>query len=66
MGLNKEETKEALKEALKDWLDEKFLQFGKWSVGAIATMVFGALIYFVLTAHGWQPPAPKLPTSIIH
>lgn len=54
-------TKEAHKEALKEWLDEKFAQFGRWSVTTIAAMVLAALIYFMLFTNGWQKTAlPKL------
>lgn len=45
--------KEAFKEAQKEWLDERFAEFGKWSVGAIAAASTVALGYFLLWANGW-------------
>lgn len=46
--------KDATKQAIKEWLDEKFSQFGKWSMGAIAALVLAALLYFILTMSGWH------------
>lgn len=48
------EMKEALKEALKEWLDEKFAQLGKWSMGTMAAAGLTALVYFMLTMNGWH------------
>jgi hypothetical protein len=52
---DREQVKEALKEAIKEWLDDKFLIFGKWSAAAVSAMIFSALIYFVLKMNGWKP-----------
>lgn len=46
--------KRVFKDALKEWLDEKFSQFGKWSMGAFAAMALAALAYFILWANGWS------------
>lgn len=46
--------KAALKEAIKEWMDEKMLQFGRWSFGAFASAAVFALVYFVLTIQGWH------------
>lgn len=48
--------KAALKEALKEWMDEKFAIFGKWSLGSLAALALGVLIYLFLLTHGWRPP----------
>lgn len=52
-GIGDEEKEEiikrALKEALHEWLDDKFLMFGKWSMGAVMAAFFSAMVYFVLT-----------------
>jgi len=53
-----EEKKAVVKEALKEWLDEKFIQFGKWSLAAFSFLVFTALVYFVLKMNGWALQAP--------
>lgn len=55
LGMNsKEEQKEIIKEALKEWLDEKFLTFGKWSFLSVAALFVAAVVYFILFAHGWK------------
>lgn len=51
-----DDVKEALKEALHEWLDQKFMLFGKWSAAGFACLVFGALIYVILKTQGWTPP----------
>lgn len=53
-----DDMKDAIKEALHEWLDLKFMQFGKWTAGGFAVLVFGALVYVVLKAQGWTPPHP--------
>lgn len=51
---NRAEAKEVQKEAIKEWIDEKFAQFGKYSLGAAAAATIGALTYFILTMNGWH------------
>ena len=41
--------KEAVKEAIREWLDEKFMQFGKWSAAGLAAAILAGLTY----AAGW-------------
>lgn len=53
-----EEIKEALKEALKEWLDLKFMQFGKWSALGVGAAALFALAYVILKSQGWTPPHP--------
>lgn len=48
--------KAIFKEALKEWLNEKFMQFGKWSALGIACMVLVVMTYMMLKFAGWQPP----------
>lgn len=48
--------KEAVKEAMKEWLDEKAQCFGRWGIMTILAAALVALIYFILTMSGWQPP----------
>lgn len=52
--LDKNEVKAAMKEAIHEWLDDKFLAFGKWSAAGVAAMSLGALAYFILTLNGWH------------
>lgn len=40
-------TKEVVKEALKEWLDEKFLSFGKWTAVSILAALLCAAVYFI-------------------
>jgi hypothetical protein len=47
-------TKDIVKEALKEWLDEKILIFGKWSLMTMAAAGIAALVYFILTLNGWK------------
>lgn len=56
MPLTKDETKAAMKEAIKEWLDERFIMFGKWSLITFATCIFAAFIYFVAWMSGWHSP----------
>lgn len=53
---NKRVVKEAFKEALKEWLDEKFTDFGKWSLGGIAALILSLIVYMILVTHGWRAP----------
>lgn len=52
--MNDVDLKEALKEAIKEWMDDRMLQFGRWSFGAFASAAFFAIVYFVLTMQGWH------------
>jgi hypothetical protein len=52
--LSKDEAKNVVKEALHEWLDEKFMQFGKWSLGAALAMIFAGLAYLALIGNGWH------------
>jgi hypothetical protein len=45
--------KQATKEALKEWLDEKYMEFGKWSMMGILAAALGALAYFLIWSSGW-------------
>ena len=51
--MTNEEMKKVYKEALKEWLDEKFLAFGKLSAHAIGAAALCALLYFILRTNGW-------------
>ena len=47
-------TKDAVKEALKEWLDEKFLLVGKWTVNGVLAAGLAALVYVILMQQGWK------------
>lgn len=46
--------KEAVREALKEWLDEKFVVVGKWTVNSVLAVALAAMVYFVLAYNGWK------------
>lgn len=48
----REEQKAIIKEAIHEWLDEKYAQFGKWTLHGVGAAIFAFTIYW-LTAHGW-------------
>jgi hypothetical protein len=54
--VDREVVKAALKEGLKEWMDEKVLDVGKWTIRAGLIFAFGGLIYFVLMLSGWHAP----------
>lgn len=47
-----EDHKHLIKEAFKEWLDEKFAEFGKWTLKSLAAICFGALVVFLVN-HGF-------------
>ena len=51
-----EEQKVIIKEALHVWLDEKYAQFGKYSLHGAIAMMLAALVFLFFTQHGWTPP----------
>jgi len=52
--LTKEETAQAVKEGLKEWLDEKILTFGRWTLRGLAAAGFAAIMWVILKSHGFQ------------
>ena len=48
--------KQAIKEAITEWLNEKFAQFGRWSLLGICATALAVLAWFVLIKSGWTPP----------
>ena len=55
-GLTSDDRKAIVKEAISEWLDEKFVTLGKWSLGGIGAAALALLAYFVLIKSGWTPP----------
>lgn len=47
--LTREELKEVQKQALKEWMDEKFVLVGKWSLGVIITALLGAFMSYLIS-----------------
>jgi hypothetical protein len=53
-GLDQDALKAALKEGLREWLDEKFANFGKWSLGGLAAAAMAGLVYLAMSGAGWH------------
>ena len=47
-------SKDELKIAIKEWMDERFAAFGKWTMLTAGVMLFGWLVYGLLTINGWH------------
>jgi hypothetical protein len=43
--------KEIIKEAFKEWLDEKYAEFGKWTLKRLGAILIGLLLYYAVM-HG--------------
>ena len=54
MSLDKEDTKEAVKEAIKEWLNEKYADFGKWSLHGLLAFCLGGAVYLFMISNGWH------------
>lgn len=52
--LSPEEQKEMFKQAMKEWIDDKYILLGKFTLGMLATLGLGAFTYFVLSMSGWR------------
>lgn len=52
--MSEQDIKEALKEAIKEWMDDKVLQFGKWSLYTLACSGIFTLAYFILSVNGYH------------
>ncbi len=50
--LDKETTKEAVREALKEWLNEKYAEFGRWSLHGLMALALAGLVYLALQRYG--------------
>lgn len=52
--LDREEQKAIVKEAIREWLDEKYIAFGKWTLHGMMAAGLGALAYFLATHGGFK------------
>lgn len=55
--LEVEEIQKALRDELRLWLNEQFVQFGKWSLKGIVALILAGLVYLFITTHGWKVPS---------
>ena len=51
---DEEETKRIVKEALREWLDEKYAEFGRWSIHGILAALLAATVVLVFWSQGWH------------
>jgi hypothetical protein len=52
--LSEDQVREALKEAFREWLDARYAEVGRWTVGAFFLGVFGGLVWIAMTTAGWH------------
>lgn len=52
--LDRDEQKEIVKEAIREWLDEKYLAFGKWSLNGLLAAVLAFVGYYLATHGGFK------------
>ncbi len=58
-NLTQAEMRAAIRDAIKEWLDERFAEFGRWSLGAFMASLLAALIVFILHMNGWHNAIAK-------
>jgi len=49
-----EDVKAQMKLAIKEWLNEKFADLGKWSLGGIMVAGLGGIAYFMIWVNGYH------------
>lgn len=49
--LDRDEQKEIVKEAIREWLDERYSEFGKWTLHGLLAAIIAAMTYY-LALHG--------------
>lgn len=52
--MDEESVKEALKSAIKEWLDERFAQFGRWTLGALASAIVAGVAYGLIVLYSYK------------
>jgi hypothetical protein len=53
-AIRDEEGKRIVKEAINEWLEKKFADIGKWTLGGLGAAALAAVTYFILTSQGWH------------
>jgi hypothetical protein len=53
---DREDQKQVIKEAIKDWLNEKVMMFGWYSIKTIFFVFVAGLAYAWFVTHGWNIP----------
>lgn len=48
-----EELKAVLKEGLREWLDDQFVELGKWTLRGLAAAAFSGIVWLMLVSSGW-------------
>tara|TARA_R110002096_G_scaffold58465_1_gene147229 strand:+ start:308 stop:469 length:162 start_codon:yes stop_codon:yes gene_type:complete len=52
--MNKNDHKIAIKEGLQEWLDDKFIEFGKLSLKGLLAILLAGLVYLWSASNGWK------------
>jgi|TARA_R110002033_G_scaffold63148_4_gene114173 hypothetical protein len=52
--MSPEDQKKAIKEGLQEWLDDKFVEFGKLSMKGIIAILLVSLVYLWSISQGWK------------
>lgn len=56
----KDAMKSVMKDAMREWLDEKYAQWGKWSMHSVLASVLAWLLYMIFVVKtGSSPAVPK-------
>lgn len=50
----RDERKEIVKEAITEWLDDKYINLGKWTLGGLMAGAVALLGYLILWSNGWH------------
>lgn len=53
-NLKDEDFEKAFERSVDRWLEKKYLQFGKWTLGMIGVALFMAILHFILWMDGHQ------------
>ena len=63
--MNKNDHKIAIKEGLQEWLDDKFIEFGKLSLKGLLAILLAGLVYLWSASNGWKLQFKPMKNHII-
>jgi hypothetical protein len=49
-----EEFRKAVREGMHDWMDERYKMVGRWTVSTLFTLLFAAVVYFIVWMSGFS------------
>jgi len=53
-NMDKDVLKDAIKEGLREWLEEKFAQFGRWTLSGLMAAALAGMVYLALKGQGMK------------